>query len=76
MSAVIVEVMPAQYRESHRAARNWGVYPHNGAVRLVATREDAEALVAGDPDEYNEIVQDHVTPADREQYDDFVGQEL
>ena len=31
---LVVEWMPEQYRESHRAAGNSGQYPHNGALRL------------------------------------------
>lgn len=30
----LIEYMPLHLRESHRAARNSGVYPHNGAVRV------------------------------------------
>lgn len=33
----IVEWMPPALRASHTDARNAGVYPHNGAVRLVVT---------------------------------------
>lgn len=53
-SKVTVEIMPEHLRASHRAARNWGVYPHNGATREEMTREEAEELCEGD--EYNHIV--------------------
>lgn len=47
---VLVEVMPHEYRESHRAARNMGTYPHNGAIRIRCERSCAEAVLddAGD----------------------------
>lgn len=54
---VTVETMPPQYRGSHMAAANWGVYPHNGAVRTRVTREDADAIVAADVDGYARIVE-------------------
>ena len=53
---VILETMPDWCRGSHRAARNWGVYPHNGATREIVTRDEAEATVANDEDGYNRIV--------------------
>ena len=55
---VVVEHMPAAWRESHRAARNWGQYPANGAVRVLMTREDAEELVEADSDGYDHILRD------------------
>jgi hypothetical protein len=63
--AVLVETMPEQHRESHRAAGNWGDYPHNGAERRIMHRADAEAL-CGD-DEYNRILRD-AKPADVARY--------
>lgn len=45
---VTVEWMPPQYRESHRAAGNAGVYPHNGALRLRVTTDCAEMLATDD----------------------------
>ena len=47
---VIVERMPEGLRASRRAAGNWGVYPHNGAERIVMRRNDV------DDDEYDHIV--------------------
>lgn len=47
---VIVEFMPMHYRASHKAARNVGVYPHNGAVRIRCERSCAESIVKLDPD--------------------------
>lgn len=54
---VVVEAMPDCLRQSHRAARNWGRYPANGAVRETAPRWYAEEIVAADPDEYASIVE-------------------
>ncbi len=54
---VTVETMPEHLRESHRAARNWGVYPHNGAERLTMTRDEADELVNDDTDGYAHIVE-------------------
>lgn len=47
---VVVEYMPQSLRESHRAARNSGSYPCNGAVRVAVKRECAERLVEYDSD--------------------------
>lgn len=44
---VVIEWMPAYLRESHRAAGNAGVYPHNGALRL-RVHPDCAALLAED----------------------------
>ncbi len=54
---VSVEEMPDHLRGSHRAAGNWGCYPHNGATRRQVTREEAEAIVEDDPDGYASIVE-------------------
>lgn len=54
--AVIVETMPEHHRGSHRAAGNWGSYPHNGAKRTITSRSEAEELC--EDDEYNRIVRD------------------
>jgi hypothetical protein len=64
--AVVVETMPEHLRGSHRAARNWGTYPHNGAERRLMGRSDAEAAVEGD--EYDHIVRD-ATEADLAKYE-------
>lgn len=53
---VTVETMPDYLRESHRAARNWGRFPGNGAVRETMSLADALARVTSDPDEYARIV--------------------
>lgn len=55
---VIVEAMPEEHKGSHRTAGNWGVYPHNGAVRSVESRGAAEEIVAQDPDGYAAIIRD------------------
>ena len=64
---VVVEHMSAAWRESHRGNRNWGVYPSNGAVRVLMTREDAEELVEADSDEYDRILRD-ATVSDMTRY--------
>ncbi len=53
---VVIEHMPDHHRASHRAAGNWGVYPHNGAERRVVDRVTAEEMAEGD--EYDHIVED------------------
>jgi hypothetical protein len=55
---VTLEYMPMQHRGSHRAAGNWGVYPHNGAVREEMSRENAELMAATDGDGYDHIVEE------------------
>lgn len=55
---VVVETMPDCWRESHRAAGNWGTYPANGAERTVVGRTEAEQIVAEDEDGYARIVRD------------------
>lgn len=64
---VVLESMPRQHRDSHRAARNWGRYPLNGAVRFVMPRIEAEEAVERDSDGYDRIVRD-ATPADVAEY--------
>jgi hypothetical protein len=68
---VVLERMPDHHRGSRRAARNWGVYPHNGAVRVVTDRATAEAYVEDDVDGYDSIVED----ADVSQYPTMTGGE-
>lgn len=46
---VVVEFMPEVLRESHRAARNSGQYPHNGAVHITVERECAQLIIENDP---------------------------
>lgn len=55
---VLLERMPEHYRDSHRAARNWGRYPANGAIRVVVSTEWAEQDVSEDGDGYNHVVRD------------------
>lgn len=43
-----VEWMPPQHRASHTAARNAGVYPHNGARHLQVHRDCANTMLAHD----------------------------
>ncbi len=45
---VLVETIPVSDRGSHEAAGNAGVYPSNGARRVIMHRDDAEALVESD----------------------------
>lgn len=51
---IVVEIMPDCWRDSHRAARNWGEYPHNGAERYAVDPAEVEDLI--EP-EYNHVVQ-------------------
>lgn len=44
----IVEWMPEHLRAGHVAARNYGTYPHNGAVRLRVTPACADAMIKDD----------------------------
>jgi hypothetical protein len=53
---VTIEEMPEHLRGSHRAAGNWGRYPHNGATRRQVSRDEADEIVSGDADEYARIV--------------------
>lgn len=45
---VVVEYMPEQYRASHTAAGNRGVWPHNGASRVRVSRECAATMIETD----------------------------
>ena len=47
---VLVEWMPAYLRESHEAAGNRGVYPHNGATRLRVQDSCAEWILESEGD--------------------------
>jgi hypothetical protein len=40
--------MPEHLRSSHVAARNHGVYPHNGAIRLRVERSCADRMAEYD----------------------------
>lgn len=53
---VVVETMPDHLRGSHRAAGNFGSYPHNGAERKIMARSDAYLVIENDPDGYAHIV--------------------
>lgn len=55
---VLLETMPQQHRSSHRAAGNFGAYPHNGAERFVMPRVEAEEIVDSDEDGYDRILRD------------------
>lgn len=55
---VLVETMPECHRASHRAAGNWGVYPANGAERMLMTRDEAEELIEDDEDGYTHIIEE------------------
>jgi glutathione S-transferase len=73
---VVIERMPDHLRGSHRAARNWGSYPHNGAERVIVERSDTEqwcydaekdAHSGIEADEYDRILRD-AAQADFERY--------
>lgn len=55
---VVLETMPDYLRAQHRAANNFGIYPHNGSVRVVVPREFALQVIAEDDDKYAHIVRD------------------
>lgn len=62
---VLVERMPDHLRDSHRAARNWGSYPHNGAERVIVERSvtlewryNVDTHYSIEDDEYDHIVRD------------------
>jgi hypothetical protein len=63
MTRYLIETMPAHLRESHRAARNWGIYPANGAERSIV---DEQGL-PNEGDEYDHVVR-VATPADVARY--------
>ena len=49
LDAVLVERMPEHLRASHEAARNAGVWPHNGSERVIMRAQDAADAVGLDP---------------------------
>jgi hypothetical protein len=59
---VVVETIPEYLRASHAAAGNSGVWPGNGAQRIVMDRGDAEELVEHDS-QWSEILEGE-DPAD------------
>lgn len=63
MTKYLIETMPDCHRASHRAARNWGVYPANGAERSIVEECDLPAADA----EYDHVVR-VATPQDIERY--------
>jgi hypothetical protein len=65
MTLYLIETMPDHLRESHRAARNWGTYPHNGAERSIVD----ESSLPDEGDEYDHVVR-VATPADIARYGD------
>lgn len=74
---VVVERMPDYLRGSHRAAGNWGVYPQNGAERVIVERADTEMWsydaeadehASIDDDEYDHIVRS-ASATDFERYE-------
>jgi hypothetical protein len=50
MLYALIEIMPEHLRASHLAARNGGSYPDNGAERRILPMEEAEAMIAADPE--------------------------
>lgn len=59
----LIETMPDHLRGSHRAAGNWGVYPHNGAERRIVDECD----LPDESDEYDHAVRE-ATERDIERY--------
>lgn len=58
-----IEWMPEQFRESHNAAHNAGVYPHNGAQRALVAVDCARMMRESDPD-WTEIIRDPLGQVD------------
>lgn len=56
MDNVTIEEMPEYLCESHKAAGNWGVYPHNGAERRTVSKDEAQEIIENDPYKYAHIV--------------------
>lgn len=50
----LIEIMPEHHRSSHRAAGNWGIYPHNGAKRRIVGEHDLPA----EGDEYDHVIRE------------------
>lgn len=59
MITALLERMPECHRASHRAAKNWGEFPHNGAERVRMQLAEAERVSFADL-EYDHIVADSV----------------
>jgi len=55
-TTVTIETMPDHLRSQHRAAGNWGQWPVNGSVRVEMSADEADEIVASDPDGYARIV--------------------
>ncbi len=60
---VVIEYMPPYLRESHRAAGNPGIWPHNGSIRVAVERSCANMLLAGEPDHYWAKIVEGANPA-------------
>ena len=52
----VIEWMPNHLRDSHRAAGNRGLYPHNGSQRLILSPECAEAYLESEGEEWFTII--------------------
>ena len=63
MTQYLIETMPEHLRDSHRAAGNWGDYPHNGAERSIVD----ESELPDEDDEYDHVVRE-ATAKDIERY--------
>lgn len=46
----VVEFMPEHLRNSHEAAGNAGIYPHNGAERIRVSLDCCALMLEEDPD--------------------------
>lgn len=45
---VTIEIMPQCWRDSHKQAGNWGLYPANGAEHIEVSPEEAKQLLEED----------------------------
>lgn len=64
---VLVEVMPLYLVNRHKAARNFGVWPVNGAERLIVEGRDLDGVL--EPNGYDHVVR-VATRDDVERYGD------
>lgn len=63
VTVTVVETMPEHLRHDHRAARNWGQYPLNGAERSVVLTDDVDDYITDDG-EYDHVVAEYTAKLD------------
>lgn len=65
---VLVEIMPEHLVESHKAARNFGTYPRNGAERIIVNEGDVGLYLKDNG--YDKVVR-VATPHDEADYENY-----